>query len=181
MFAMFWQVQNAGTSAPHSAQEWLNIMPEINEALDAAFPGQRTQAQYPPALRHVGDLIGNGTSVALVSFGPGGAYTSQLALLRIVNGKPAVARFKDRTGNISSLVFAEGASVMHWAAVELLLSDHTLFSQHVNYNGDGTLHDCAGEAYRWNPVSERFDYHSGLSKTISKEKCSQVPKTLPRL
>jgi hypothetical protein len=183
IFAIVTQAQNPGPAGPHTIQEWLDMMPQINQALDSAFPGERMRGRYPPGIlqpSHVADVIGDGTSVALVSFGVGGAYTSQLALLRIAKSRPVVVRFKDRSGKTFAMVFAQGSSVMHSEAVELLPSEHALLSIHFNYGADGTLRDCGGEAYQWASASQTFDFNSGLSRKLGEAKCSRVPKTRPR-
>jgi hypothetical protein len=183
VFVLLAQAQNVGLAAPHSMQDWMNIMPEINQALDAAFAGERIQGQYPQGIlqpSHVADLIGDKTTVALVSFGVGGAYTSALTLLRIASGKPVVARFKDRTGKVSSMSFAQGASVVHASFVDLLPAEHALLAMHVEYGGNGKLGDCGGEVCQWNRVTETFDFNSGLSKRLGGQKCAEVAKTLPR-
>ena len=175
--------QNATTPgpAPHTLADWQRIMPAVREALKRQFPDERLDvypAQPTGILRAggVADVTGDGVPEAIVAFGIGGASTSQVTVMRIQDGNPVVALFKDRAGKTSPMVWADGASVMHTDGVNLLPREHAVFAIHYNYGSSGKLHQCGGEAYTWHSQSETFDYNSALTKKLTKTTCRQVPK-----
>jgi hypothetical protein len=67
---------------------------------------------------------------------------------------------------------------MHSVGVELVPSDDAVLSIHFAYSGDGRLHDCGGDAYKWNRTSQIFDFSSGLSRRLGKDKCNAVPSKI---
>jgi hypothetical protein len=169
-----------GSASPQSLADWQSMIPAIREVLKAQFPDERVEGPTPMGILrpgHVADITGDGVSEALVSFGVGGASTSQLTLLRIDGDKPVVARFKDRAGKFGPMVFVEGASVMHTDDVDLMPQEHSLYAIHYNYGANGKLHQCGGEAFTWNRHSKTFDYNPALTNRLTKIKCRQVPKT----
>jgi len=155
------------------------MIPAIGKALKTQFPEERIEAPYPVGILragHVADITSDGVSEALVSFGAGGASTSQVTLVRVEAGKPVIALFRDRAGKIGPIIFVEGASVMHTDGVDLLQREHAVFAIHYNYGSTGKLHHCGGEAYTWNAQSKTFDYNSALTRKLTRTTCSQVPK-----
>jgi hypothetical protein len=179
-FTLLLSSQTDTTLRPQSLADWQTMIPAVREALKAQFPEERIEGPYPVGILrpgHVADITGDGVSEALVSFGAGGASTSQLTLLWIEGGKPVVARFKDRAGKIGPMVFVEGASVIHTDDVDLMPQEHSVYAIHYNYGANQKLHQCGGEAYIWNPHSETFDYNPALTRKLTKIKCGQVPKT----
>ncbi len=165
---------------PQSLADWPNMMPTVREALKAQFPDELLDvypAQPTGILRASGvaDVTGDGVSEAIVAFGVGGASTSQVTVMRIQDGNPVVALFKDRAGKITPMVWADGASVMHTDGVDLLPNEHAVFAIHYNYGSNGKLHQCGGEAYTWNPRSKTFGFNPALTKKLTRATCSLVP------
>ncbi len=99
-----------------------------------------------------------------------------LWVMRIENGEPVVARFRGRNGKVSSMVFLDGASVMHTDGVEMLPEQHAVYSLHYNYGSNGKLRECTGEAYQWNPDTKLFDYKHRLGKKLTRDTCRKVPQ-----
>lgn len=115
---------------------------------------------------------------AIVGLGTGGASTEEVTVMRIENGEPVLAIFRNRDGRLSPRDFAIGASVMHTDNLELLPQDRAVYATHYNYNSsDGKLHECGGEAYRWNAHSKTFDYNSSMTRKLTKRTCREVPQT----
>jgi hypothetical protein len=172
------QIGSGPRPVPQSLADWQKMIPAVREALERQFPDAQVNEHPVGILRagHVADITGDGLSEAVVFFGLGGASTSQLTLMRMADGKPVVALFKDRAGKISPMVFLEGASVMHTDDVDLLRREHAVYSIHYNYGSNGKLHQCGGEAYTWNPQSKTFDYNSALTGTLTRTTCRQVPQ-----
>ena len=105
VFLIFMPVLRAQTASPprpllQSVADWQNMMPAVREALKAQFPNELLDvypAQPTGILRASGvvDVTGDGVSEAVVAFGVGGASTSQVTVMRIQDGNPVVALFKD--------------------------------------------------------------------------------------
>ena len=156
--------------------DWQAMIPIIRSALknDPEFRGE--QPYYSIGIRRTADVTGDGVPVALVYLGTGGASTDEMTIMRIENGEPVVARFRGRDGKVSSMVFLEGASVMHTDGVEMLPEQHAVYSLHYNYGSNGKLRECTGEAYQWNPDTKVFDYNYRLGKKLTEDACRKVPQ-----
>ena len=129
--------------------DWQAMIPIIrsvlkNEAIrNPEFRGIE-QPYYSIGIRRTADITGEGVTEALVYLGTGGASTDAMTVMRIENGEPVVARFRGRDGKVSSMVFLEGASVMHTDGVELLPEQHAVYSLHYNYGSNGKRRECTG-------------------------------------
>lgn len=161
--------------------DWQAMIPVIRSVLkkeavrNPEFQGIE-QPYYSIGIRHTADITGDGVPEALVYLGTGGASTDEMTVMRIENGEPVVARFRGRDGKVSSMVFLEGASVMHTDGVEMLPEQHAVYSLHYNYGNNGKLHECTGEAYQWNPDTKLFDYNHPLGKKLTQDTCRKVPQ-----
>lgn len=167
---------------PQPTVDWQAMIPAIREALKSEsgrnpeFRG--VEENYSIGIEKTANVTGEGASEALVYLGTGGASTDELTVMRIEHDKPVLALFRDRDGKVSPMVFAEGASVMHTDGVDLRPREHSIFSIHYDYNGNGKLHQCGGEAFIWNSHTKTFDYNLRLTKKITQTSCRQVPKAL---
>jgi hypothetical protein len=157
--------------------DWQAMIPIIRSVLknDPEFRDIE-QPYYSIGIRRTADIRGDGVPEALVYLGTGGASTDEMTVMLIENGKPAVARFRGREGKVSSMVFLEGASVMHTDGVEMLPEQHAVYSLRYNYGGNGKLRECTGEAYQWNPSTKLFDYNHRLGKKLVRDTCREVPQ-----
>jgi len=157
--------------------DWQAMIPIVRSVLknDPEFRGIE-QPYYSIGIRRTADITGDGVPEALVYLGTGGASTDEMTIMRIENGEPVVARFRGRDGKVSSMVFLEGASVMHTDGVEMLPEQHAVYSLHYNYGSNGKLRECTGEAYQWNPDTKVFDYNYRLGKKLTEDACRKVPQ-----
>jgi hypothetical protein len=161
--------------------DWQAMIPIIrsvlkNEAIqNPEFRGIE-QPYYSIGIRRTADITGDDVPEALVYLGTGGASTDEMTVMRIENGEPVVARFRGRDGKVSSMVFLEGASVMHTDGVDMLPEQHAVYSLHYNYGSNGKLRECTGEAYQWNPDTKLFDYNQPLGKKLTQDTCRKVPQ-----
>jgi hypothetical protein len=137
------------TARPVDWQAMISIIRSVLKN-DPEFRGIE-QPYYSIGIKRTADITGKGVTEALVYLGTGGASTDAMTVMRIENGEPVVARFRGRDGKVSSMVFLEGASVMHPDGVEMLPEQHAVYSLHYNYGSNGKLRECTGEAYQWNP------------------------------
>jgi hypothetical protein len=163
--------------------DWKAMIPAVRLALETQFPDERVEEHYPVAIARaadIADITGDGVSEALVYLGTGGASTDQMALMRIENNKPVVARFRGRDGKVSSTVFLRGASVRHGDGIDMLPNEHAVYSSHYATDDDGKLDKCSGEAYQWNRHTKTFDYSPRLSKKLAQSSCSETGKMLLR-
>jgi hypothetical protein len=169
--------QTHALRAPKSLADWKAMTTAIEDTIKKQFPDLWETKRYPVGVVRVGDLTGDGALVALVDLGTGGAYTDELCVVRFSEGKPVVALFKDRAGKLSDLTFAEGASVMNRASVELLPEAHSVYAMEWGYDGDTQkLGRCTGMAYTWNGRSQVFEVNVSLTKKLTKKKCAELPQ-----
>ena len=154
------------------AADWRSMMPAIQKVLEAQFPREESSG----GIYRTADITGEGVTEALVLEGMGGASTTQVTLMRIEDSKPVVALFKDRGGKTGPLELIEGSSVMHTDGIDTLPKDHALFTFHYNYNGEGAIEGCGGDAYRWNAKTKVFEYDGRLSKRLADDACRKAPQ-----
>ena len=157
-------------------QDWRAMIPAIRHVLKREF--REVEEFYPIQIEKTADVTGDGVAEALVYFGAGGASTGEMTVMRIEHKSPVLALFKGRDGKVSPAVFAEGASVMHTNGIELLPRERAVLSIHYDYDQSGRLHECGGEAYRWNPRTKVFDFDSGLTERLTTAACRKVPRTV---
>jgi len=155
--------------------DWQAMIPSVRSVLKNDPEFREMEQRYSIAIRRTADITGDGVPEALVHLGTGGASTDEITVMRIENGAPVVARFRSRDGKISSMVFLQGASVMHTDRVEMLPEQHTVYSLHYNYGSNGKLRQCTGEAYQWNTATKLLDYNYRLSKKLTQDTCRDVP------
>jgi hypothetical protein len=98
--------------------------------------------------------------------------------MRLQNGRPVVATFRQPDGKTGPWTFLEGSSVRHGAAVSLRPEFHAIFAAHYSMGNFGKIETCGGEAYEWNIKTETFDYSKRLSKRIGKDFCHELPTKL---
>ena len=96
------------------------------------------------------------------------------------DGKPVLALFRGGSdGKALPMTFLAGASVMHGADVQLLPEKQAVFAVHWDMSNDGKrMASCAGEAYRWNAGSQRFDLSKELSRSLSQDFCKTLSARL---
>ncbi len=121
------------------------------------------------------DITGDCISDVLVSLGNAGASTTNLTLVRMENNKPVIAKFKTKEGKVASLLFTEGASLLHGSDVVLLPEKNAIYQGHWMKNAVNpqVLDECDVEVYQWNAKTKIFEFNSQLSKEIEGDYCTQ--------
>jgi hypothetical protein len=181
IFSSFLESQTEGTPHrfPQTLADWQTLLPSVEKALQVQFGEHEVEGPYGVGIYGVGEVTGDGTSQALVSFGVPGASTTPFTLVRMQAGKPVVAQFKDRRGKIGPMTFVEGASVMHSDTVRLLTKEHALCTLQVFFTSGGPdegqkVQKCGGEAYQWNPATAVFQYSQSLTDRLTQDLCRKV-------
>jgi len=130
----------------------------------------------------VADLTGKGIPEALVEYCHMGAYTSDLTLMRIENGKPVEVRFRDAHRKIASVGFLEGASVKNGEDTKLLPEKHAVYAIHWHTDDSGALAACTVDAYVWSPKTETFDLNHKVARLVAQRECAtlQKPNSMPK-
>jgi hypothetical protein len=109
------------------------MTPGIEAALESNFklcdPDRKSIAVVQAA-----DVTGDGVPEALVDYCHMGAYTSDLALIQLMGGKPALAHFQGTDGKPFTPGFLEGASVKNGEATKLLPEKHAVYVQTILEN-----------------------------------------------
>lgn len=156
-----------------TAVNWKAMLPAVQEAAKKEFAD--AGGYYPVSISRTADVTGEGTSEALIDFGCCGAYADEMTVMRIEDGKPVVALFRGKDGKVSTMVFLEGASVMHGASVQMIPAEHAVFWWCWDMNSDGTkVAACGGSAYRWDAAAKRFDFNGPLSKRLTRDFCQKT-------
>jgi hypothetical protein len=99
-----------------------------------------------------------------------------MVVMRLVNGKPVLARFRDRHRKLTTLDFLCGASVTHTDLVGMRVQEHAVFALQYEFDGGSLskLQTCTGEAYRWNPRTRIFEFDLSLSRKLTQERCRRI-------
>jgi hypothetical protein len=119
------QTASDASAAAQQRVDWKKLIPAIREVLkDDSQPEEKNEGLY---VRSEVDITGDGIPEALVNLGRGGAYTDYLAIMRLQNGRPVAAMFKEPNGKTLPLGFAEGASVRNTITVKLRPESHAVF------------------------------------------------------
>lgn len=147
---------------------WQSQIPAIKKSLGTVFLDVRVGGITPVSIFEEKDITGDGVPEALVDLGEGGAYTTTLTLMRMEQGKPVPAKFKQRDGKVASLVFLEGSSVRNGESVNLVSDTQTIYSSAWGADGEGTLSSCEVAAYTWNAGTKVFEFNASLSQEIMK-------------
>jgi hypothetical protein len=142
---------------------WPDYIPVIKEAIKSAFPNNTIEGTRLVEVYKEGDLTGDGIPEALIYTGSGGAYTDELVLVMIENGKPVLPKFKTQDGQVSVLTFLSGSSVRHGEIVDMVSEDNIIYSVSWSMDETGKLETCDPEVYLWNKNTELFEYDQILS------------------
>lgn len=154
------------------AVDWERLIPDIKVVLQQTFPERIFQDEI--RIYTKGDITADGIPEALVSVGCG-ATTCELVLMRIENNKPVVARFKQKSGEISYLVFSEGAggAGRYGSGTKLIESKNAIYFTHYSAYNEAS-DSCGAEAYQWNSQTKIFEFNVSLSNEVGQAYCSKV-------
>ncbi|OGZ26951.1 MAG: hypothetical protein A2365_01470 [Candidatus Nealsonbacteria bacterium RIFOXYB1_FULL_40_15] len=148
---------------------WNDLLPQAEEVIKQKFGGENLRQI---GIYEEGDITGDGIPEALVYTGLGGAYTDQLVLMIMENQKPAFAKFKEKNGNISGLVFLSGSSVRHGELVEMIPEDKAVYSASWSMSESGEMEECLVDVYLWNGYL--FEYSDVLSGGSEQALCKEL-------
>jgi hypothetical protein len=146
--------------------------PGIESALESKFKFCEQDRRSIDVVQ-TADIMGDGVPEALVDYCRMGAYTSDLALIQLMGGKPVLAHLQGKDGKPFTPGFLEGASVKNGEATKLLPEKHAVYAIHWNTDNSGKLAACTVDAYVWAAKSGTFNANGAISKEIAKQACSQ--------
>ena len=163
---------------------WESLIPSIRTVLRQEFEGPPSDARIensgPIKISEKADITGDGVPEALVDLGDGGATSEFFALMMIENNKPIAARFKQKDGKISSLMFiaAAGGAGRYGSGANLLSDKNAIYS--ASYSAHGESDDyCRVEAYQWNAQTKIFEFNLNLSNEIQPAYCQKPSPLIP--
>jgi hypothetical protein len=121
-------------SPSHSQQQpsstpidWKAMTPAIEAALESNFKLCDQDRRLIDVVQ-TADVTGDDVPEALVDYCHMGAYTSDLALIQLMDSKPVLANFQERAGKPFTPGFLEGASVKNGEAAKLLPEKHVVYA-----------------------------------------------------
>ncbi|MFP4539642.1 MAG: hypothetical protein ACLFNN_01740 [Candidatus Paceibacterota bacterium] len=153
---------------------WENQENEILQALEKGFPDTAFR-KGDLSIYKKGDLTGDAIPEALVRTSCG-ATTCELVLLRMKDGVPKVADFKDKESEVVTLSFSEGGGGAGRYGSKTQLDEKrnsVRFSQYWIYGNEDDR--CESEVYRWDPETEVFKYDRSSSEQETREYCKDDP------
>jgi hypothetical protein len=159
--------------------DWTGLLSSIRIVLKQTSPYGEREAQNRIGIVEERDITGDGVPEALVYTGEGGASTDILVLMRIEDGKPVLARFKNAEGKLTTLEFLKGASVMHGDSTVMLPDEKAIYLGEYFMNSTATgFSSCTAKAYRWNERTKTFDWDRNLGKQIAETFCKNEKEVL---
>jgi hypothetical protein len=165
--------------ASTNSVDWKTLLPEVRDVLKKSFPDGQIEKHYAISIVKEADITGDGIPEALVYTGDGGASTDFLVLMRIEDGKPVLAQFKDAHGKICDPGFLQGASVMHGDSTVMLPDEKAIYLGEYAMNSTATVFSrCSASAYRWNARTKAFDWDRTLSRQTTRTFCEGEKKAL---
>ncbi|MFP4617063.1 MAG: hypothetical protein ACLFNR_02790 [Candidatus Paceibacterota bacterium] len=153
---------------------WQNREDEILHALEESFP-DTTFRKGDLSIYKKSDLTGDAIPEALVRTSCG-ATTCELVLLRMKDGVPKVADFKDKENEVVALSFSEGGGGAGRYGSKTQLDEKrnsVRFSQYWIYGNEDDR--CESEVYRWDPETQVFEYSPTSSEEQTREYCEDDP------
>ncbi len=155
--------------------DWESLLPSMRTALKQAFPNGLVESADPISIYEKVDITGDGVPEAMVYLGIRGAAFSSISWMRIENGKPIVALFKQKDGKISPLEFSAGASGPRGGGFGTLANKNAIYSEGYSMYGDSSDF-CSVDVYQWNSQTKIFEYNTGLSNEPQQDYCREMAK-----
>lgn len=159
--------------------DWNTLIPGIKSALESELRNCADQRAWIEIV-DTGDVTGDGIPEALVEYCHMGAYTSNVALMRLdEHGKPVLAKLRDKDGKAIVVgSFLRGASVRNGTGTELLPEKHAVYAIYWGTDDSGALQSCGVDAYKWVAKTGTFDADEALSKEIAESECNRLKQEL---
>ena len=134
---------------PHAAAiaKWQALVPVIDTVL--AKHNLKCHGEWETSIVDAIDISSDDTSIALVDWCNGGAYTDWIIAMNLEGDRPVLSRFRNANHQIEHVEFASGSSVMHSIGVELV------------------------KAYVWNKKTRTFRLDIALSKHATQSRCQE--------
>ena len=166
---------------------------ELKRILQEALNDDRVGEDRPIYISGGEDITGDNMGEYLVNTGTGGATMDLYSVVLMKDGKPVVAKIKDKNGRVDYFqdMGGGGGSGRYGGDVVLVPKDQIgndtsgdmgiVVNRFSIYN---TADDyCESNFYRWNPQTEVFEYNKNLSdqmfvKTDLQAYCDNVKKQL---
>jgi len=159
---------------PHNQDPLISEIRKIlkNSSLDLAV-----EERGPISIYQRADVTRDVVPELLIDVGSGGAYTQNMALFRLEDGKLILADFKRSDGETGPIRFLNGASVRNGTAAQMLPEKDAIYQVFWHTDDEGKSESCRVEAYRWNEQTRTFDFNSELSKEIQIDFCKNPEVT----
>ncbi len=165
----------ASTPKNTESVNWQNKLGEVTVALkrDLARPNLGNVRPIS-ILRGDTDVTGDGIPEALVYTGDAGAYTDELAVMRLEEGKVVTALYKQKDGTTGPFLVSSGASALNQLDYGMVSEKNAVYQTEVMRNSNGTISLCSLDAYVWNGQSKIFEYSLSVSKDLEPGYCKNV-------
>ncbi len=166
-----------GAPAPKNTESvnWQNKLGEVTMALkrDLARPNLGNVRPIS-ILQGDTDVTGDGVPEALAYTGGAGAYTDELAIMRLEEGKVVTASYKQKDGTTGPFLVNGGASALNQLDYGMVSEKNAVYQTEVMRNSNGTIATCSLDAYVWNSQSKIFEYSLAVSKDLEPTYCKNV-------
>lgn len=173
---------NQTVSENKKNKSWEELIPEIRIAIKNGLSDAIIETVSPLDIYEEVELTGDDINEALIDLGSGGAYTEEFVLMMIQDGKPVLAKFRQKDGKVSSLIFLNGSSARNGETVEILSENKAVISGYYSIDDSGEkIENCEVEAYEWNNGINNievgiFEYSRVLSEETEKDYCADLQK-----
>lgn len=157
--------------------DWKALTPQIQEVLGDTYNMCNRYSRITDLIQS-GDITGDGVLTAIVAYCRTDAYTSNVALMRIEEGKPVLARFRDAKGKPFHPTFQTGATIKSGEGVKLLRARQAVYDIQWHIDKAMKMDNCAVQAYVWTPANGTFDENAAVSKEIGSSECARLAKQL---
>ena len=115
---------------------------------------------------------------AIVAYCRTDVYTSDVALIRIEDGKPVLGRFRDSKGKPINPTFKTGASIKNGEGLKLLRARHAVYDIQWHIDKTMKMDQCTVAAYVWSSSNGTFDQSEAVGKEIGNSECSRLSEQL---
>jgi hypothetical protein len=166
------------TRSSHAQQRqtgsfWQNLIPQVQEALGRNYTSCIAELRETSIVESA-DITGDGVPEALVEYCRGGAYTSEVAFIRLEKNRPVLAKLRDSNYHAIRPIFLVGASVRNGEATALLPAKHAVYSLTWHTDDNGKLDTCTAKAFVWTSRSATFDENPTISKEVADTECARL-------
>ncbi len=157
------EVENKRKNKSVQMEYWKNLIPQVRKVLNKTIVlDEKIESSHPISIQRIDEITGDSIPEALVNLGVGGAYSDELILMQVENGKPVIAKIKNKDGTISQLIAQSGASVRNGIAIKMSSEKKTIYYGTWNTDENGKIAETTMEAYQWNSKSKLFEFSSQL-------------------